>query len=309
MKKIIYLLLCFPMFGTAQVVITEMNQVTGKVNPDPSASLEIRHDKKGFSLPEVPLTSVTDAATVPNPVEGLAVVNTTLKATNPNVPAKRPAVTVWDGTKWLFYYTGYDNNAFLDLVKTFVAKSQDNASVVFTEFPNQPPQAVLGEGLGTTWKVLVNTITAKNGQPFFDLPPSEATHSMVIDAEGMATINSGSSDKWNFSYEVGIFLDDKLVAAKKYFKPIIWNASCSYSKFNISAVVKNQALFLKGAGPMQTYNVKLAVRPLPRPSGAAYTRLVFGDGAGPNGTRDGCTNLVPFSARAVMDVATIERRK
>ena len=310
MKKIVNLLFLLPLFGIAQVVITEKS-VGGTLTPDPSAALEVRHDKKGILFPEVPLTSVTDVTTIANPVEGLSVINTTLNTSNPNIPAKNPAITVWDGSKWLFYTTAYDNNASLDLVKTFVAKSRDDAPVVFTSpaIPSTAPQAVLGEGLGTTWKVLIDSQDAINGQAYFDLPTAEATHSMVIDAEGMATINSGNSDKWSFNYEVGIFIEGKLVAAKKFFKPIIYNASCSYSKFNINAVVKDPSLFTKPAGEINTYRVQLAVRPLPRPSGSSYTRLVFGDVAGQQAGGMLCVNITPFQARAVMDISTIERKK
>lgn len=66
-------------------------------NPDPSAALDIvaKASDKGVLIPRVPLQSVTDVSTVPNPAVSLLVYNTT---TNSGITK---GYYYWDGSKWL----------------------------------------------------------------------------------------------------------------------------------------------------------------------------------------------------------------
>ncbi|MDN4013973.1 hypothetical protein QX233_15980 [Chryseobacterium gambrini] len=66
-------------------------------NPDPSAALDIvaKASDKGVLIPRVPLQSVTDVSTVPNPAVSLLVYNTTTNS----VITK--GYYYWDGSKWL----------------------------------------------------------------------------------------------------------------------------------------------------------------------------------------------------------------
>lgn len=307
MKKIFLGILVFPSLFFSQVVITPVDNAATGVKPDPSAIMEVRNDKKGILFPEAPLTSPTDATTVNGPVEATTVLNTNTNSTAPAIPTKKQTLAVWDGTKWLFNYTDNDINASLDVVKVFNADS-GVIPVSFTTFPTTSPVATLGESSSANnWKVLVNSNTAVNGEPNFSYTSAIAKQKMVIEAEGMATVNSSDSDYADFGFEVGIFLDDKLVTAKKYFRPIITNASCSYSKYSINAIIDDQTYFTKAVGA--TYNVKLAVRPLPRRANN-YNRLVFGDNAGFywNSSTSSCTNLSKDSARSYMSILTIETR-
>ena len=299
MKKIIYLCLLFPVSIYCQVVITDKSELNTTLAADPSAILDVRNSTKGISFPEVALNSTTDAVTISGPVEGLSALNTSTNSSNSNIPVNNATMTVWDGSKWLFYFSNEDIGSRLDVINTFVASSGNNP-VVFTSFPSVAPAAVNGDLLGGDWKILVNTNSAVNGEPRFNYAPADATQRLVIDAEGMATINSSSSSAADFGYEVGLFIDNSLVAAKKYFQPVITSASCSYSKYNITIIIDEQRYFTKPKG--STYNIILAARPLPR-SNNNYNRLVFGGGAG-----SGCNNLNADSARAYLDILTIEKK-
>ncbi|MFV0531939.1 MAG: hypothetical protein ACK5MD_10950 [Flavobacteriales bacterium] len=70
----------------------------GTTTPDNSAILELKSTDKGLIFPRVPLTSTTDDLTVPNPVPGLCVYNTTIN--NSISPNLEKDVYCWDGRQW-----------------------------------------------------------------------------------------------------------------------------------------------------------------------------------------------------------------
>jgi hypothetical protein len=60
----------------------------------PSAALEVESANRGFLPPRVALTSITDAATIPAPAEGLLVYN------NGSGALKEKGYYYWNGTQW-----------------------------------------------------------------------------------------------------------------------------------------------------------------------------------------------------------------
>lgn len=77
----------------------------GTVNPHPSTALDISSEDKGFLGPRIALTSRTDIVTIPNPVDGLVVFNTTvLPGTEAN--ELKPSYYVWYQDSWRAYKYG-----------------------------------------------------------------------------------------------------------------------------------------------------------------------------------------------------------
>lgn len=292
---------------SAQLLITEYPLSPGtSVTPHESAMLEIRSNNKGVMLPLVELQNSTDQLSATAPVtNGAMVLNTSYYSVNPNIPTTRPALSLWDGTKWLFTYNKQNVVLDLDKVRNFIG--QNSSAVTFENFPSSAVSLAFGEPLNTTgatnWKVLIDSDNSVN-KPAFEFNAADAEQRMVIDVEGIAGINNNVSGG-DFSYAVGVFVDDKLVHAQKFFNNSLAGA-CTFQKYNIRAVLlDNPTILTKNAG--QTYNVKVAVRPLPRPS-SNYNRLVFGDDAGTrSGTTTPCNNLNTGTARSYMNVLTIER--
>lgn len=82
--------------------ITQAQTGVGTPNPHTSAMLEVQAQDKGFLLPRVALTSLTDGATpINNPAEGLLIYNT--KA-DPTLSLEK-GFYVWDGASWKRFAT------------------------------------------------------------------------------------------------------------------------------------------------------------------------------------------------------------
>lgn len=292
---------------SAQLLVTKYPLASGtSPQPHQSAMLEIRSADKGVMLPLVNLQNGTDPLSATAPVtDGAMVLNTSYYAVNPNIPTTRPALSLWDGTKWLFTYNRENVVLDLDKVRNFIG--QNSGAVTFTDFPSSSANFSFGETLNTTgntaWKVLIDSQNSAN-KPSYEFNWDNAEQRMVIDVEGLAAINN-SSDDGKFSYAVGVFVEDKLVHVQKFHSNSLAGA-CTFQKYNIRAILlDNPTIINKAAG--QTYNVKVAVRPLPRP-GTTYDRLVFGADAGDRyGTSNPCSNLNAGTARSFMNVLTIER--
>lgn len=311
MKKI-YSVICFVLGAStlfAQMLITE--KVTAPNTfvdpPHQSAILEVRSGSKGVLIPTAALTNLTDATTVQNPVEGSILFNTSTNATHPNIPTTRPALAVWDGNRWLFTYNKQNVDLDLDKVRNFIA---DNGSTVITisTFPTTAASFTYGESITSAWSVLINSANTAQ-QPYFEFDAQDAEQRLVIDVEGVAAINNDASGA-NFSYAIGVFVNDKLVSVQKYESNSL-NGACMFQKFNIRAILDegtNNTILNQNAN--LPYNVKLAVRALPKNSGFAnFDRLVFGNVAGNRvGTSTGCGNLNEGTARSYMNILTIERK-
>ena len=286
---------------SSQVLITKMPVAAGSEKPHESAMLELRSGDQGVLLPTAALQSVTDISTVPNPVEGTVVLNTTVY---PLVPTSKPTLAVWDGSKWLFTYTKENVILDLDKVRNYVAQNRDADVVAITSFPSSSPNFSFGNGI-SGWNILVDT-QYSNKKPSFEFDYDKAEQRMVIDAEGMATVDNSSSPG-NFSYAVGIFVEDQLVSVKKFYQTAT-TGSCYFHKYNIRAILAQNTnspnqILNKLAG--QTYSVKIGVRALARDANDNnFTRLVFGDVAGSS-----CSNnLNKGTARSYVNILTIEKK-
>jgi hypothetical protein len=96
MKKMMLLMLALLIWGTAS-----MNaQVTigSDKDPDPSAVLDLQTSHQGLLLPRVALLSNVDNTTVPNPVAGLVVYNTTIAGNG--LSAVTPGMYAFSSGKW-----------------------------------------------------------------------------------------------------------------------------------------------------------------------------------------------------------------
>jgi len=91
MKKIVLVLLYIPVVVLAQVGV-------GTNTPNPSAMLEISTTDKGFLPPRIALTGTTDVLTIPSPVAGLMIYNTSTTGSSSN--SVTPGFYYYDGSKW-----------------------------------------------------------------------------------------------------------------------------------------------------------------------------------------------------------------
>lgn len=278
--------------------------------PHPSAMLELRSDNQGFLIPRAALTGITDITTVPNPQEGTVVFCTTTNADYAELPNNIPTLTVWDGQRWLFSYLKENVALDLDKVRNFVF--QNSGSVTFTNFPISSPTFAAGSDTNG-WEILINSDSDPSPQkPAYEFDYDKAAQRMVIDVEGIAAINN-NGDGTRFGYAVGVFVEDKLVNAQKFYRTSP-SGACTFHKYNIRAILEEEddsptQILNKTAG--NTYNVKVGVRALQKGESGegTFTRLVFGADAGNrNGTNTPCGNLNAGTARSYMNVLTIEQR-
>lgn len=73
----------------------------GTNTPNPSAALDVSSTNKGFLLPRVALTSAQDLTTVPNPVQGLMIYNTTEAYDNSNNLVLKKGFYYCTGQSWV----------------------------------------------------------------------------------------------------------------------------------------------------------------------------------------------------------------
>lgn len=305
MKKILSIIsvsFCSLFFG--QLLITEKTPAgTAFQGPHPSAMLEVRSNSKGVLIPLTALSDIHDQTTVQAPVEGTIIYNTSVADPgNNDIPVSRPALTVWDGSQWLFAFNKTDVELDLDKVSNFIA---DNGSTVLTLtnfLANQ--DFAYGSNIDSNWSVLIDS-----QQAFFEFSPANAEQRMVIDVEGLAAVNN-NVDGSKFAYAVGVFVNNKLVSAQK-FHVASFGGACAFNKFNIRAILdEGEDSIILNQAANTTYNVKVAVRTLPKPNGGvSYERIVFGNDAGNrSGTNTPCGNLNSGTARSYMNILTIERK-
>ncbi|PXV58915.1 hypothetical protein CLV62_14126 [Dysgonomonas alginatilytica] len=95
--------------------------------PSANASLSMNDPNQGFLPNRVELTSVTDKATVPNPVSGMLVYNTGRSGVFPNNTI--PGIYIYNGTKWLRMQTNsYTGLREKILMKTDLTLQAANAT-------------------------------------------------------------------------------------------------------------------------------------------------------------------------------------
>lgn len=307
MKKYYILSLLLAAFQiNAQVLITKFPLAAGESKtPDPSAILEIRSKDKGMLLPTVALTSRTDQSTVANPVEGTMVFNTSVynATTHPNIPTIKPALAIWDGAKWLFTYNKDNVELDLDKVRNYTGDN-GTTTATFSSF-SAPPSYSFGDLLSSDsgWQVIINSDNWTK-KPSFEFDYTAAEQKLIVDVEGIAQINNSGNDG-RFQYVVGIFIDNKLAAVKKFYSQSL-SGQCTFNKYNVRGIViedTSNTILNKSAG--QTYNIKIAVRAMPVPNNN-YNRLAFGTAA--TGGSYNCSNINTDTARSYANVLTIERK-
>ena len=233
------------------VLITEKS--TNVIKPDASAALHVEHNKKGFLMPRVALTSNTDQVTVPTPVDGVTVYNTNSGKFN-----------YWYNNQWNTAFEAEDAIKILPVTQNFVASS--SSTVVSSSFPTSA-MPLFNEGDNATGWIdlgVSKTITVTN-----------AVNSNFFLTEGMAQITY-DSDKFQFA--IGIFIDGKLAIVRKFYNST--TGGCIWKKFNLSGVFKNLSV--------GTHTVKVYAYNLPVPSGSSYTSISYG-GPNPN-PRNGRTS-------------------
>ena len=299
MKKLfIYLFLLLFLSSNAQVLVTKFPLQPGASEiPHESAMLEVRSSNQGILFPTVALQSSTDQVTVQNPVEGTVVLNTSVNSSNSSIPTSKPTLAVWDGTQWLFTYN--KENVLLDLDKVRNYTAQNTTSISFNSFPGSNPNFAMGDNT-TNWSILIDSDTSPQ-KPAFEFDYDKAEQRIVVDVEGMAAVNTT-----NFSYAIGIFVDNKLVSAKKFYQSAS-SSSCYFQKFNLRALLTEQnpnsptQILNKNAG--QFYNIKIGVRPLSKDTATeTATSLTFGNASGT------CDNINADTARTYINIFTIEKK-
>jgi hypothetical protein len=206
MKKYIILVLLFfvPFFGfipfgassialNAQVVSIN---TTGAVG-DNSAILDVDATNKGFLIPRVSLTSVTDNTTIASPATSLLIYNTATIGVYPN--SIIPGFYYWDGTKWIPLI---GQPAVISYADFYALMPPDNSATVAAgtpiAFPNAGPTSSTGiSAISTTqfqlsevgtymisWQVSVD----EAGQLVLELNGTENLTTIVGRATGTSQI-------------------------------------------------------------------------------------------------------------------------
>mgnify|MGYP001157193771 FL=1 len=105
-RAFILILLLLPNFVVAQIGI-------GTADPDSSSLLELQSNNRGFLLPRVALTDVTDTSTIPSPADGLMVYNLSSNC------SLAPGLYLFDGSSWR--KIKYQNNiTYARLIKNHI---------------------------------------------------------------------------------------------------------------------------------------------------------------------------------------------
>lgn len=242
----------------SQVLISTNSTTT---TPHPSAVLQISDDKRGVLLPQVALQNNTDQITVPTPVQGLTVYNTSTSKFN-----------FWDSAAWNRIFSIDDGLAIIKTTDNFSGNSTN--SVNLTSFPSTIPMFSLNQSPGSDWISLGATAT---------ITITKTSNTNYIITEGMVQINNLNINNQSFEFAIGVFVDAKLKLASKY-RYLGGAYTCDWKKFNLSGVFNDLSI--------GTHTVTIYGRNLPRPSGSnGYTQITYG---GNSGT---CTNITNDMAR------------
>jgi hypothetical protein len=276
MKKIynIIVLLAIPCFATAQVVMTD------KAVPvvDNSAILKLDSDKKGVLYPRIPLTSSTDIVTVPNPQNGNVVFNTNSTATLPQT------VAYFDAGKWNALYTKEQVISKFDLVSI----SSVSAALPISIAGFKPGNFTLGTNSNNDWTSLNITDT----KTF-----TRATNSLAFTLEGMTQLDK-STNKF-YEYAIGIFVDGKLAAVRKYHKHNE-NFTCSWHKFVLNGVINNLSV-----GVPHTIEVKARNISATNAANTPGQIIVYG-GPARYENNNVCDNISTFMSKMSLTTTVVE---
>lgn len=274
MKKTLIILALNSLFiglsaqGTSSVLITE-NQ-SGVIKPDASAILHVSSNSKGFLFPRVALTSNKDIITVPNPIDGVTVYNTTIGKFN-----------YWFNKQWNKSYEAEDALSILPITTNYVGSSSD--TTISSTFPSTMPLFTLNSNTNG-WTYLGVTTTTTNTNP---------NNTNYIICEGMTGINNDIQST-DYQFAIGVFIDKKLKLVKKYYNEKGTNA-CSWKKFNLSGVVFENLPV--GNHVVEVYGYNL---PKKNPNSTIYTQIAYG------GTTSVCDNLNTFPAKIFLTVQVTE---
>ncbi len=259
MKTQIYsvlLLLCFGILPKSQVLISTNTTVASV--PDPSAVLQVADDKRGMLFPKVPLLNNTDNVTVPTPVQGLIVYNTTSSKLN-----------FWDVNKWNRLFSIDDALPLIKTTSNFSGNS--TTSITNNVFPATMPLFNLNDST-TGWTNLGTSAT---------ITITKLTNTNYIITEGMAQINNDAVASQEFQFAIGVFVDGQLKIARKY-TATGENFVCNWSKFSLAGVFENLSL--------GTHTVSIYGRNLPKIT-SDYTAITYG------GNTSNCSNINNDMAR------------
>lgn len=168
-------------------------------NPDPSAALDIvaKASDKGVLIPRVPLQSITDVSTVPNPAVSLLVYNTTVNS------GITKGYYYWDGSKWL---------RFNDNSKIFYGTSDPTiptTNAIGDIFVNSSTGTLFVYN-GSNWisqmsgtEILSVKIIATDGQTEFSTPWNISTSNTKVYRNGV-NIDFQVLSSFNIKLETGV---------------------------------------------------------------------------------------------------------
>ena len=240
-------------------VLISMNPTTNNT-PHPSSVLQIYSDNKGLLLPHVNLLNSTDNVTVPTPVSGLMVYNTS---------ASSKKINFWESGKWNRIFNIDDGLAIIKQTDNFSGNSTTGVNV--TTFPTTMPLFNLNDTT-TGWTDLNTSRT---------ITITKASNSNYIIAEGMAQINNDVDTNQSFQFAIGVFVDGQLKLARK-FNTVGAGFTCDWKKFNLAGVFENLSV--------GTHTVAVYGRNLPKIT-SGYTQISYGKNAGT------CSNINTDMAR------------
>ena len=252
---LILLLIIYCNFSKAQVLIAS-NSGTIKT-PHPSAVLEIADDKRGILLPHVNLANSTDNITIPTPVQGLLVQNTTTQKLN-----------YWASGQWNRIFQVADGLAIIKQTENFSGNS--GASISISTFPSSMPLFSLNDSTAG-WTNLNATAT---------VVITKTSNTNHIIAEGMVQINNSSTNQ-EFQFAIGVFVNNQLKLASKY-TAVGKNFNCNWRKFNLAGLIKDL--------PVGTHTISIYGRNLPKIT-TGYTSITYG------GNTSNCANINDDMAR------------
>ena len=165
MKHVYYLLIFFlPLCFFAQNVGINASGAA----PNASAMLDVNANNKGVLIPNVALTSATDATTIPSPATSLLVYNTGTGGLSP------AGYYTWSGTAWLKFSTATKSKYTVPMwpIGYTATTTSANKAVFWNQwgttnagtFFNTDPATPSNVALGVTWLSQGWNVITTNGQ-------------------------------------------------------------------------------------------------------------------------------------------------
>lgn len=251
---IIIFLLIFSIYKTQVKITLKSSDVNSK--PHRSAILEISDDRTGVLFPRVGLLNDKDKVTVPTPVPGLVLYNTTIRKMN-----------FWENSKWNKNFEIEDAQPYISSI--FNYSSSSATPTVITGFPNYMQLFTMGTGPAGWTDLKVNV----------PITPKKLNNTIFISGEGMVQLNNPNYPN-SFQFAIAIFVDNQLKIVRKYkFEDI---TACPWKKFEISGQFSDLS-------PNVSHNIKMYGYNLP----LIYTGYgpEYGSSLTYGGNSNGCGNL------------------